>query len=99
MENSILDKLRSLLGGGGAQGGPSPGMLGSGMAAHAGDALMTRAYKMYAAQAQSNGDEVVPFEQFQADAMKARRQAEMQGQPGMQQPGIPRAGLGAGGGL
>ena len=73
---------------------PTPGMLGSGGAAQAGNAMVTRAYKLYAAEAQANGDEVLPYEQFQAAAEAHRRQTMAQ-QPGQMPPG----GLGTGGGL
>lgn len=103
MENSFVDKLRAMLGGVG-QGAatPTPNMLGSGGAAQAGNAMVTRAYKLYAAEAQANGDEVLPYEQFQAAAEAHRRQtmAQQPGQPGqMPQGGLGVGGLGTGGGL
>ena len=100
VDNSFVARLRAMLGGVG-QGAatPSPGMLGSGGAAQAGNAMVTRAYKLYAAEAQATGDEVMPFEQFQA-AAAAHRQQTMTQQPQAGQPGqMPPGGLGAGGGL
>ena len=99
MENSFVDRLRAMLGGVG-QGAatPTPGMLGSGSAAQAGNAMVSRAYKLYAAEAQANGDEVLPYEQFQAAAEAHRRQS--MAQPQSAQPGqMPQGGLGVGGGL
>ena len=100
VDNSFVAKLRAMLGGSGPSAAtPTPGMLGSGGAAQAGTAMVTRAYKLYAAEAQSLGDEVMPFEQFQAAAM-AHRQQSMAQQPQAGQPGqMPPGGLGTGGGL
>ena len=97
VDNSFVARLRAMLGGSGSGAAtPTPGMLGSGSAAQAGNAMVTRAYKLYAAEAQANGDEVLPYEQFQAAAVAHRQQTmAQQAQPGQMPPG----GLGTGGGL
>lgn len=82
MSFDVMAKLRAML-----PGQASPGMLGSGGAANAGNAMMMRAYKLYAAEATGNGDEVIPFEQFQAEAMRAKQEQMQQAQqPQQAQP-------------
>ena len=75
------------------------GMLGSGGAAQAGNAMLMRAYRLYSAEAQANGDEVLPFEQFQAAAMAQHQQLMAQPQQAAQPGQMPPGGLGTGGGL
>ena len=102
MNSSFNAQLRAMLSGAGAAPGdapPLPGIPAQGGAAQAGDEMTMRAYRLYSAEAQKNGDQVVPFEQFRA-AVMAQQQASAQqpqqaGQPGQMRPG----GFGTGGGL
>lgn len=106
MNDSFNEQLRAMLSGAGAAPGgapPVPGMPAQAGAAQAGDEMTMRAYRLYSAEAQKNGDQVVPFEQFRA-AVLAQQQAGQQGQQMPQQAAqpaqmMPPSGLGTGGGL
>ncbi len=44
---------------------PTPGMLGSGMAAHAGRELQDRDYQLHVAEATANGNQPLPYAEYQ----------------------------------
>ena len=108
MNDSFNQQLRAMLNGAGATTGVAPGaptMPGipaqSGNqagAAQAGDEMTMRAYRLYSAEAQKNGDQVVPFEEFRAAVMAQQQQvAGQQMPPAAAQPAqiTPPGGLGA----
>ena len=95
MNDSFNEQLRAMLNGAGAApgGAPQPG------APQPGDEMTMRAYRLYSAEAQKNGDQVVPFEEFRAAVMAQQQQAGQQmpqGQPQAAQPAqmMPPGGLG-----
>ena len=110
MNNSFNEQLRAMLSGAGSDPGavpgavpPSPGISAQG-GAQPGDEMTMRAYRLYSAEAQKNGDQVVPFEEFRAAVMaQQQQQAQQAGQQVQQMPPqavqMPPGGLGTGGGL
>lgn len=101
MNTSFNEQLRAMLSGAGAVPGDAPlppGIPPQGGAAQAGDEMTMRAYRLYSAEAQKNGDAVVPFEQFRAAVMaQQQQQAGQQMPPQAAQPAqmMPPGGLGA----
>lgn len=61
MDKTVLQKLAAML-----KGSPSPSTLGTGAASQAASSLQSGPYRIYAAEAQANGQQPVSYAEWMA---------------------------------